>query len=174
MKVAAMFGNGQAGLVDKPDPTPKEDIVLVKIHAVPMCTEYKGFKENREAEKFGFGHEAAGEVVEIAQPCSVNIGDRVVVQPQNACGKCSLCLIGEHIHCQTGRNVRQITGSCTGTATFAQYILKQDNLLSPIPDGMSYEHAGMACCGLGPTFGAMTQMQVHAHDTVLITGIGIG
>jgi L-iditol 2-dehydrogenase len=172
MKVAAMFGNGQAGLVEKPDPPPKEDIVLVKIHAVPMCTEYKGFKSELESEKFGFGHEAAGEVVEVAQPSSVKVGDRVVVQPQNACGKCSLCLIGEHIHCQNGRNVRQITGSNTGTATFAQYILKQDNLLSQIPEGISYTHAGMACCGLGPTFGAMTQMQVHAHDTVLITGLG--
>ena len=172
MKVAAMFGNGQAGLVEKPDPIPKEDIVLVKIHAVPMCTEYKGFKSELESEKFGFGHEAAGEVVEVAQPSSVKVGDRVVVQPQNACGKCSLCLIGEHIHCQNGRNVRQITGSSTGTATFAQYILKQDNLLSQIPEGISYTHAGMACCGLGPTFGAMTQMQVHAHDTVLITGLG--
>ena len=61
MKVAAMFGNGKAGLIDKPDPTPKEDIVLVKIHAVPMCTEYKGFESEREADSFG--HEAAGEVV---------------------------------------------------------------------------------------------------------------
>ena len=30
----------------------------------------------------------------------------------------------------------------------------------------------MACCGLGPTFGAMQQMNVSALDTVLITGMG--
>jgi L-iditol 2-dehydrogenase len=30
----------------------------------------------------------------------------------------------------------------------------------------------MACCGLGPTFGAMQLMQVDAFDTVLITGLG--
>jgi L-iditol 2-dehydrogenase len=54
----------------------------------------------------------------------------------------------------------------------AQYLLKPDWLLVPIPDGMSYEHASMACCGLGPTFGAMETLGVDAFDTVLITGLG--
>ena len=170
MKVAAMFGDGKAGLVEKPDPTPKEDFVLVKVHVVPMCTEYKGFKAGHKGDHFG--HEAVGEVVEVAQPGQVKVGDRVVVQPQNPCGRCPLCLIGEYIHCQNGRNVRAITGSTTGTATYAQYVLKVDWLCSPIPDDVSYEHAGMAVCGLGPTFGAMQQMQVNALDTVLITGLG--
>jgi len=48
MKVAAMFGDMKAGLVDKPNPTPKEDFVLVKVRAVPMCTEYKGFVRSKE------------------------------------------------------------------------------------------------------------------------------
>ena len=30
----------------------------------------------------------------------------------------------------------------------------------------------MACCGLGPTFGAMQQMNVNALDTVMIAGMG--
>jgi L-iditol 2-dehydrogenase len=37
---------------------------------------------------------------------------------------------------------------------------------------MSYEQAAMACCGLGPTFGAMELTGVDAFDTVLITGLG--
>ena len=170
MKVAAMFGEGKAGLVDKPDPTPKEDFALVKVRVVPMCTEYKAFKGSHKGDNFG--HEAAGEVVEVTQPGQVKVGDRVVVQPQYACGRCPMCLIGEHIHCMNNRSVYDITGSSTGTATYAQYLLKQDWLLSPIPDDVSYEHAGMACCGLGPTFGAMQQMQVNSLDTVLITGMG--
>ena len=54
----------------------------------------------------------------------------------------------------------------------AQYLLKQDWMLLPIPDDMSYEHAAMACCGLGPTFGAFQTMGVDRYDTVLITGLG--
>jgi L-iditol 2-dehydrogenase len=170
MKVAAMFGEGKGGVVDKPDPKAAGDVVVVKIHAVPMCTEYKGFKGGGTGEHFG--HEAAGEVVEVAQPGRVKVGDRVVVQPQNACGKCNMCVIGEHIHCTGGRNIREILGTDPASATYAQYMHKMEDLLFPIPDGMSYAHGGMACCGLGPTLGAMEQMQVDALDTVMVTGLG--
>jgi L-iditol 2-dehydrogenase len=37
---------------------------------------------------------------------------------------------------------------------------------------MSDQHAGMACCGLGPTFGAMQSTGVSAFDTVIVTGMG--
>lgn len=170
MQVAAMFGEGRGGVVEKPDPRAAGDVVVVKIHAVPMCTEYKGFIGGGTGERFG--HEAAGEVVEVAQPGRVKVGDRVVVQPQSGCGKCSLCVVGEHIHCQNGRNIRETLGTDPASATYAQYLHKVDELLSPIPEGVSYEHAGMACCGLGPTFGAMEQMQVNALDTVMVTGLG--
>ena len=60
MKVAAMFGEGKAGLVDKPDPKAKGEFVVVKIMVTPMCTEYHGF--NRGGKSDSLGHEAAGEV----------------------------------------------------------------------------------------------------------------
>ena len=170
MKVAAMFGDGKAGLVEKPDPVPVRDFALVKVHVSPMCAEYKTFATGGKGEFFG--HEAAGEVVEIAQPGQVKVGDRIVVQPSYGCGKCALCLAGEPVHCQNSQNVRELTGANVGMAMFAQYVLKPDWLLTPIPEGMSYEHASMACCGLGPAFGAMQQMEVDALDTVMITGLG--
>jgi threonine dehydrogenase-like Zn-dependent dehydrogenase len=37
---------------------------------------------------------------------------------------------------------------------------------------MPYELASLACCGLGPSFGAFDLMGVDAFDTVLITGLG--
>jgi L-iditol 2-dehydrogenase len=59
-----------------------------------------------------------------------------------------------------------------GTATYAQYLLKPDWLLPKIPEGMSYESASLACCALGPSFGALDAMGVDAFDTLLITGAG--
>ena len=176
MKVAAIFTNGTAGLVDRPDPWAFEDLVLVKIMATPMCTEYKGFKPGQELEKerVGFGHESVGEVVEVAQPGCVQVGDRVVVQCGGGCGRCAMCLIGETIHCQ-GRKRRPSGSDGNRPKTYgnyAQYTVKQDWQCSPIPDGVSYDHGGVALCGLGPTFGAMQQMQVDALDTVMITGLG--
>jgi threonine dehydrogenase-like Zn-dependent dehydrogenase len=37
---------------------------------------------------------------------------------------------------------------------------------------MSYVHASLACCALGPSFGAFREMRLDAFDTVLITGAG--
>lgn len=128
MKIAAMFADGTGGTIDRPDPKAIDDFVVVKIRSVPMCTEYKGFKREREQDSAGFGHEAAGEVVEVAQAGRVKVGDRVVVQPQLGCGTCWLCLDGEHIHCQAGRRLPE--GQSAGS-TYAQYILKPDWLLSP-------------------------------------------
>ncbi len=170
MKVVAITGERKAELKEVPDPAPKEDWALVKIHATPMCTEYKGFTGGHETDNLG--HEAAGEVIEVAQPCKVKPGDRVVVQPQYPCGKCELCVSGEYIHCEHAFNFKEFTGSAHGSATYAQYIVKPSWILSPIPDGVSYEQAGLALCGLGPTFGAMDLMKVDAFDTVLITGAG--
>ena len=173
MKRAAITGIKQTTLLDSPIPAPKEDWVLVKVHAVPLCTEYKGWLTGNEYS----GHEAAGEVVKIAQPGRVKVGDRVVVMPGSPCGKCAYCISGEYIHCQHMHNPDEFSGLKHAGDTHVQYLIKQDWLLVPIPDGISYERASLACCGLGPAFGALENMKVGASDTVLITGggpVGLG
>jgi L-iditol 2-dehydrogenase len=170
MKTVSITGTQQVELRESEIPVPKENLVQVKIHVAPMCTEYKAYQAGQVNDYLG--HEAAGEVTQIAQPGAIKVGDRVVVMPQYPCGKCPLCLRGEYIHCQHCIDVAALTGKRTGTATYAQYLLKQDWLLVPIPEEISYEHASMACCGLGPTFGAMQLMNVDGFDTVLITGMG--
>ncbi len=170
MQAVAITGERQCGLVEKPDPKAAEDIVVVKIHAAPMCTEYKAYKSGSATDCIG--HEAAGEVVEVAQPGAVAVGDRVVVMPLYPCGKCPLCLAGEYIHCQSSVDPLGVCGCEAGRATYAQYCLKQDWMLVPIPDGVSCAHASLACCGVGPTFGAIESMGAGAFDTVLVTGLG--
>lgn len=170
MKKAVIVGERQAQLIDVPDPQPKEDWAVVKVHATPMCTEYKLFLAGTRTEHLG--HEAAGEVVAVAQPGRVKVGDRVVVMPLYACGKCELCLAGDYIHCEHTPDFARFVGSREGSATYAQYLLKPGWLLAPIPDGLSYDRASLALCALGPSFGAFQTMGVSAFDTVLITGLG--
>ncbi len=170
MKQITVTGKKKASLITVEAPRAKDNWALVKVQAAPMCTEYKAFAAGVNHPLWG--HEAAGEVVDVAQPARVKVGDRVVVMPMNACGQCALCLDGEYIHCQDGHDFAALHGSTTGLSTMAQYLLKEDWMLVPIPDGMSYAHASMACCGLGPTFGAMQRMNVDRHDTVLVTGLG--
>lgn len=170
MKVVAITGKRECQVVERPEPRIKGDFVKVAIRSAPMCTEWKGYSEGGIGDVLG--HEAAGEVVEVAQHGMVAVGDRVVVMPQYACGKCGQCLSGEHIHCQNPVDPLKFCGSESGTATYAQTCIKQDWLLIPIPADISYDHASMACCGLGPTFNAMQQMNVNALDTVLVSGLG--
>jgi L-iditol 2-dehydrogenase len=170
MKLAAITGERQAALVEKPNPRPHGDIVVVKVLVAPACTEYKMFAVGQRSDRLG--HEAAGEVAFIDKATNVKVGDRVVAMPMFPCGYCELCVTGDYIHCQSGRNPETETKSESGTATYAQYLLKPDWLLLHIPPEISLEHASMACCGLGPTFGAMQRMRVDAFDTVLITGMG--
>lgn len=169
MRVAAITGERQGGLVERNTPFPVEDLVLVRVRVTPMCTEYKAFARGTVTDTLG--HEAAGEVAEVAQPGRVRVGDRVAVMPTYGCGACALCVRGDYIYCQNPVSIRA-TGNSTGTATYAQYLLKPDWLLLPIPEDLSSEHGSMACCGLGPTFGAMQRLAVDAFDTVLITGMG--
>jgi threonine dehydrogenase-like Zn-dependent dehydrogenase len=170
MQVVAVTGKRTCEIVERPDPLIKGNFVKIAIRAAPLCTEVRAYREGATSDSLG--HEAAGEVVEVAQPGRVAVGDRVVVMPQYGCGQCSLCLSGEHIHCQHPVDPCRFCDSPTGRATYAQFCIKQDWLLVPIPDDISYDHASMACCGLGPTFNAMQQMGVNALDTVLVSGLG--
>jgi threonine dehydrogenase-like Zn-dependent dehydrogenase len=170
MKQAAITGVRQAAAIEVAMPRSVKHWALVKVHTAPLCTEFKGYVAGHAGH--ALGHEACGEVVEVAQPGRVKVGDRVVVMPMLACGACSCCLSGDYIHCQQQADYKAFTGGQEFTGTMTQYLLKPDWLLPILPTGMSFDHGAMACCGFGPTFGAMQRLAVDAFDTLLITGLG--
>ena len=170
MQHAMITGERRAELIDVPVPQAVDDWVVVKIHTIPMCTEYKAYFAGRAVGHLG--HEAVGEVVDIAQPGLLAIGDRVVVSPQYPCGACELCSAGDFIHCEEIKPFAERTGSEYGHATYAQYIVKPSWILPKIPSDISYEDASLALCALGPSFGAYEQIGVSAFDSVLVTGLG--
>lgn len=171
MKSVFITGVRQCELREVPEPKVRAPFVRVKIHAAPMCTEVNCYR-NGETD-YALGHEAAGEVVEVGKSTRVQVGDRVAVMPQTkACGRCALCLAGNYMLCENTFDPLAYCESPTGLATYAEYWLQQDWLLLPLPDDISYDHGAMACCGLGPTFGAMQLMKVNAYDTVIVAGLG--
>ena len=170
MKKVVITGEREVALVEAQVPEPKEDWVLVKVRAAALCVEYKFYQWGRNVPVMG--HEGAGEVVAVAQPGPVDVGDRVVILPQLCCGKCDLCKSGDFIYCQDEYNYDDFVGHSDGSGTFANYVLKPNWLLAPIPDGMSYAHASMAIDGIGASFGAFQAIDLCDKDTVLITGLG--
>lgn len=170
MKAAAVTGRGRVEIVDRPRPEGRGDVVVVKILIAPMCTEFKHRRAGSPNDSLG--HEAVGVVVDPAASRRFREGDRVAVMPFYGCGTCYLCTSGDYMPCPNQRDVLAETGQAYGTATYAEYILKPDWLLVPVPDDISLWHAAMACCGFGPTFGALERMQVDALDTVIVSGCG--
>jgi len=170
MKKVVIRGVRQAALAEVAEPEARGNWVLVKVHVAPMCAEYKQFIAGGQHEYLG--HEAAGEVVAIAQPGKLAVGDRVVAMPLTGCGTCALCLRGDYIYCTQAPDYAASTGTPEGRGAMAQYILKPDWLLPRIPEGVPYERAALACCALGPSFGAFEAMRASAYDTVLIAGAG--
>ena len=167
---ARIVGERQADVVPASVPEAKDDWVLVKVHASAMCTEYKAWMAGHRMESIG--HEGAGEVVAVAQPGRVQVGDRVVIMPQLPCGTCALCRAGDYTYCEDTIDYEAVHGTRDGQGTFSQYIVKPSWLLLPIPDNVTYEQATMAIDGIGASFAGMQAIGVDAFDTVLITGLG--
>ena len=170
MRVAQTTDRGSVDLVEQDMPRAVGDLVVVEVLVAPMCTEFK--KRQGHVADHALGHEAVGVVVDAGGSRRVSVGDRVAVMPHYGCGRCSLCTSGDYMHCLDQRDVLRETGQRSGTATYAEYLLKPDWLLLPIPDDISLIHAAMACCGFGPTFGALERMRVDALDTLLVSGCG--
>ena len=166
MKQAAITGVRQTQVKEFPDPQADERRVLLKVTVAPLCTDYKSFQAGDLRDSLG--HEAAGEVLETRGSTLVQPGQRVVVMPQIPCGNCDYCDTGDFIYCLSDAGARLRNGS----GTVAQYMLKQDWQLVPVPDDISIEHASMACCGLGPTYGGLDKMGLDPGETLLITGMG--
>jgi L-iditol 2-dehydrogenase len=175
MRTVRIGGRRECGVVDKPMPSIDRDYVLIETRVAPMCNEYVAYRDLVYLERNrpdSLGHELAGVVVDAPAGSSVRAGDRVVALCGFPCGRCQPCRRGYYSHCAGPEDPLEVCGSESGECGFAQYAIKPDWLLEPIPDDISFEHASMACCGLGPTFGAMERTAVDASSTVLITGLG--
>ena len=76
MKTVAITGVEQCTLVEKPVPQAQDEFVVIKVMSAPLCTEYSDFADGCQRAEFKrgdedptcLGHEAAGEVVEVARP----------------------------------------------------------------------------------------------------------
>lgn len=175
MKTVRINGARSVSVVDKPMPQIRGNYVLIKIFVAPMCNEYLAYTQGIYLERNrpdSLGHELAGEVIAAPRGASVQPGDRVVALCGFPCGRCEPCRRGYYAHCTQEEDPREVCGSPSGECGFAEYAIKADWMLEVIPEDLSYEHASMVCCGLGPTFGAMERLDVGPGSTVLITGLG--
>jgi len=151
------------------DPEFKSNEVIVEVTSCGICgTDLHIFRGEYFAE-FPLipGHEFHGRVVEVGKDVTqLKVGDRVTVDPNLYCGKCSRCRNEQSNHCL---NLEAV--GVTRNGGFAEYISVPERACYPIPDSLTDIQASfiepLACVVY-----ALRRMRVNPSDSVLIIGAG--
>ncbi|WP_298431555.1 zinc-binding dehydrogenase [Ottowia sp.] len=97
-------------------------------------------------------------------------GQRVLLHPGVACGRCEFCLRGDDVLCTR----YQLLGEHRD-GTFAQYVTVPARNALPLPEGWSFaEGAALGVNHLTAWRMLVTQARLKAWETVLVFGIGGG
>lgn len=143
MKAAVTSEYGKIEWLEVPRPTITDDDVLVQVSYANICGSdmhiFHGEWAHRTRLPAIQGHEFAGTVVEIGKNIKgVAVGDRVVVDPIEPCGKCPACAIGHISACMALRLIGIESGG-----GFGQYVAVKEFMIYKIGSEISDLHAAM-------------------------------
>lgn len=174
MRVAVLNRPGEIEILERPDPLPGPDEVLVRVLAVGVCgsdTHY--FDHGRIGsyvvrEPLVLGHEASGVIEQVGRGVEpARVGQRVSIEPGVPCRRCRQCLAGRYNLCPDVRfhATPPIDGS------LAELIVVAATFAHPVPDSVSDEVAALLE-PLSVGIWACRKGGVGIDHRVLITGAG--
>ncbi|MBM7834860.1 2,3-butanediol dehydrogenase [Clostridium sardiniense] len=182
MKAALWYDKKDVRVEDIEEPKVTKDGVKIKVKWCGICGsdlhEYLGgpifipvgtpHPLSKNVAPVVLGHECSGEVVEIGEDVTkFKIGDRVVIEPIVACGKCPACKEGKYNLC-TSLGFHGLCGSGGG---LAEYTVFPEEFIHKIPDDISYEQAAL----IEPMAVALHSIRIanfKVGDTALVLGSG--
>ncbi|MBN2105502.1 alcohol dehydrogenase catalytic domain-containing protein [bacterium] len=171
MHAAVLKKYGRLLWEEVPDPSVKDDEVLVKVAYAGICGSdmhlYHGDFSPRTRLPLIPGHEFSGMIVKAGKHVhQYNKGDRVVVDPIVWCGACAACQIRHYPACSS---LKLIGIDMDGG--FAEYVAVPQTTLYRIPETISYRNAALVeVYSIG--FHACNRAQLKKGDTVAIWGTG--
>jgi L-iditol 2-dehydrogenase len=113
------------------------------------------------------GHEAIGEVLEVADGSPLAIGDRVLLDPSVSCGLCVRCRRGDDHLCGSGGLMgRELDG------VFAEQVAAPAARLLHVPSNVPTEH-GPLLQVLGTCVHAQTLVRADPGQVAVVTGLGV-
>lgn len=157
-----------------PVPVPADNEVLLEVAAVGICgSELSGYlgHNSLRVPPLIMGHEFSARVVQVgggtlADGAEPAIGQRVVVNPLNNCGECTLCITGSPNLCQR----RQLVG-VHRPGGYARLIAVPTAQCWPLPDHLS-DLAGALAEPLACAVRAVMHAQLRDSGPLLILGAG--
>ena len=134
-----------ARLMDMPMPKVGPNDLLVKVGAAAICgtdshiMDWTPFAQVRVKPPMIFGHEFAGDVIEVGERVTkFKVGDRVAADTHIPCGTCFQCRTGNQHICEK----MAILGVHTDGA-FAEYLALPESCAWKIPASRSYEEGAV-------------------------------
>lgn len=150
-------------------PEIKNNLLRVKIIMAGICgSDIHLFKGDRKANMdLILGHEAIGKVVEIGKEViNFKMGDRVVIEPNIACGECSACKRGFGKSCLNKKIIGVNSPGC-----FAEEILIEKDYAWKIPNSISDRDA-VLIEPMAVSYRALKLKNSEKNDHVAIIGLG--
>jgi 2-desacetyl-2-hydroxyethyl bacteriochlorophyllide A dehydrogenase len=172
MKAAVFYGTKDLRVTDIPVPAIGDDDILVRVKACGICgTDLHIYEGAQGAAACTpptvLGHEFSG-VIEKAGRNVVDVkpGDRVVIDPNDLCDKCTFCKTGRGHFCE------HMTGiGTTVNGGFAEYCAVRAKQAYKIPDSLSFEEAALSepisCCLHG-----IDLAEIRPGSSVMVIGGG--
>ncbi|MEW6228751.1 MAG: alcohol dehydrogenase catalytic domain-containing protein [Bacillota bacterium] len=162
----------EAVIQEVPVPEPGPGEALVKVRSVGVCgTDVRAWQGLHSFSSYPRvpGHEIAGEVVRLgqgAEGCGVMPGDRVVVEPMVACGKCYPCSLGRYNCCER----LEVLGVHRDGA-MQEFISVPCSLLHKAPAGLGFTMLSLvepACVAMH----AVRRSRIKPGDVAVVIGAG--
>jgi propanol-preferring alcohol dehydrogenase len=176
MKAVVLPGNRRVELVDRDDPVPGDDEVVVAMRASAICRSdmslYAGMPiVGGEAAGQGTivpGHEPAGVVVACGSAVrEVAEGERIAAFLAIGCGHCQYCRRGERMLCGEWR--------CLGfdvDGGDAEYFKIPSANALKLDDRITFGVGALLTDMVGTQYHAQTRLRVNGNDTVAVFGVG--
>ena len=172
MMAAVLYGKEHLRVEPVAVPTIGEDDILVRVKAALTCgTDVKVFLRGYHARMIippaVFGHELAGDVVEVGEGVTkFAIGERVVAANSAPCGECYYCRHGRENLCDD---------LLFNNGAFAEYIRIPARIVKKntyrVPDHVGYKDAALAE-PLACVLRAVEETRIRPGDTVAVIGLG--
>lgn len=169
MKAALLLAPKQIEIRQTSDPIPSADQVKIQPHRMGICGSDVSFFLGHRSVTYPFlgGHEVVGHVVATGEGVTrLQIGQRVIVEPNYPCGVCRFCRSGRGNICPNKVSLGVSVPGC-----FSETFVAPAEFVWPVPASISDADA-VTVEPLAVSLHALWKSSAKIGDTVAVIGCG--